>query len=165
MSTRLSLEEAKNKALQYLHKGYHCGPAVMQVMWESCGLENEDFLWAAIPFMGGISGHQNAPCGAVSASAVFLGLRHRCPLSDKEQAKQARNNARLRAGKLVRDFQEKFGEITCQGLIGIDFNKPEAYQAFLSSGKAKETCERFVLYVIEKLYAFEEDKFLEVVAP
>jgi C_GCAxxG_C_C family probable redox protein len=165
MTNLISLEEAKDKAIKYLHKGYHCGPAVLQVMWESCGMENEDFLWAAIPFMGGISGHQNAPCGAVSGAAVFLGLRHRCPLADKEKAKQARNTARLQAGMLVKDFQEKFGDITCRGLIGIDFNKPGEYQAFLASGKSKETCESYVLWVIEKLYSFEKAGFLEVVAP
>jgi len=73
-------------------------------MWEAYSLDNEDFLWAGIPFMVGISGEQQAPCGAVSASAVSLGLRHRCSFADKEKVKQARNAARHYAGKLVRDF-------------------------------------------------------------
>jgi hypothetical protein len=113
--------------------------------------------------MGGISGYQQAPCGAISASAVFLGLRHRCSLVDKEKAKQARNNSRLQAGKLVGDFIQKFGDITCRGLLGLDFNAPGAYQKFLESGKPKETCEQYVLFVIEKLYSFEQEKFLEVI--
>ncbi len=63
-------------------------------MWEAYELGNEDFLWAGITFFGGISREQDAPCGAVSGGAVALGLKYRCALSDKEKAKQARNDAR-----------------------------------------------------------------------
>lgn len=64
---------------------------------------------------------------------------------------------------MVGDFNEKFGDITCQGLIGIDFNKPGEYQGFLASGRSKDTCEKYILYLIEKLYSFEQEKFLEVI--
>jgi hypothetical protein len=127
-------------------------------MWEAYGLGNEDFLWAGIPFMAGISGEQQAPCGAVSASAVSIGLRHRCSFADKEKVKQARNAARHDAGKLVRDFTKQFGDITCRGLLGLDFSKPGEYQRFLESGVWKGTCEKYVQYVIEKLYEFEDEK-------
>ncbi len=134
-------------------------------MWETYDMGNEDFLWAGIPFMGGISGHQDAPCGAITASAVFLGLIHRCSLSDKAKAKQARTTIRLQADKLVGDFIQKFGNITCRGLLGLDFNVPGEYQKFLESGKPKDTCEKYILYIIEKLYSFEQEKFLEVIEP
>lgn len=127
-------------------------------MWEAYGLDNEDFLWAGIPFMAGISGEQQAPCGAVSASAVILGLRHRCSFSDKEKVKEARNAIRQYAGRLVRDFTKQFGDITCRGLLGLDFSKPGEYQKFLESGVWKDTCEKYVQYVIEKLYEFEDEK-------
>ena len=127
-------------------------------MWEAYGLGNEDFLWAGIPFMAGIRGEQQAPCGAISASAVSLGLRHRCSLADKEKAEQARNNARHYAGKLVRNFTKQFGDITCRGLLGLDFSKPGEYQRFRESGVWKEKCEKYVQYTIEKLYEFEDEK-------
>jgi C_GCAxxG_C_C family probable redox protein len=127
-------------------------------MWEAYDLGNEDFLWAGIPFMGGISGEQQAPCGAVSASAISLGLRHRCSLADKEKAEQARNTARHYAGKLVRHFTKQFGDITCRGLLGIDFSKPGEYQKFRESGVSKDKCEKYIQYIIEKLYEFEDEK-------
>jgi hypothetical protein len=127
-------------------------------MWETYNMGNEDFLWAGIPFNGGISGHQLAPCGAISASAISLGLIHRCSLADKEKAKQARNTIRLQADKLVADFTKEFGDITCRNLLGLDFTVPGAYQKFQESGKSKDTCEKYVLYVIEKLYSFEQEK-------
>ena len=108
--------------------------------------------------MAGISGEQEAPCGAISASAVSLGLRHRCTLADKEKVKHARNAARHYAGKLVRDFTKQFGDITCRGLLGLDFSKPDEYQRFRESGVWKEKCEKYVQYTIEKLYEFEDEK-------
>jgi C_GCAxxG_C_C family probable redox protein len=125
-------------------------------MWEACDLGNEDFLWAGIPFMGGISGQQQAPCGAVSAAAVYLGLRHRCSLQDKEKAKQARNIIRHHAGELVKDFNHQFGNIICKDLLGIDFSKPGEDLNFRSSVRGGEKCEKYVQFVIEKLYEFEK---------
>ena len=105
-------------------------------MWEAYGLENEDFLWTGIPFLGGIGGFQNAPCGVVSSTAVCLGLRHRAPLEDKERAKQARHAIRTFAAKIVSEFNQEFGDINCRGLIGMDFSKPGVYKTFLESLRA-----------------------------
>lgn len=127
-------------------------------MWEADEMGNEDFLWAGITFMGGISSQQQAPCGAISASAVSLGLRYRCPSADKEKAKEGRNLARYYAGQLVKDFTKEFGDITCRGLLGLDFSLPGGYQKFRESGVWKETCEKYVQYIIAKLYEFDGDK-------
>jgi len=127
-------------------------------MWDVYGLDNEDFLWSCIAFMGGISGQQKAPCGAVSASAVCLGLRHRCSLCDKEKAKASRTMIRYNASNLVKDFQDKFGDITCAALLGIDFSDPGAYQGFHESGIWKDKCNKYVEFIIEKLYEFEDGK-------
>ena len=104
-------------------------------------------------------------CGVVSASAVCLGLRHRCPLSDKERSKQARHAVRTFSAKIVTEFNGHFGDITCQGLIGMDFSKPGEYQKFLESGIWKDKCVKYVEFIIEKLYEVEDDKGLFVLAP
>jgi hypothetical protein len=100
----------------------------------------------------------------VSASAVCLGLRHSCPLSDKERAKQARQAVRTFSAKIVVEFKRHFGDITCQGLIGIDFSKPGEYQKFLKSGIWKDKCEKYVEFMIDKLYELEDDRGLFVQA-
>ena len=127
-------------------------------MWESYGIENEDILWTCIAFNGGIAGQQAAPCGAISASTVCLGLRHRWPLADKQRAKQERLDAREDASELVGSFTEKFGAITCRDLIGLDFSKPEVYRQFLESGMWKDKCEKYVQFLIEKLYELDEKR-------
>jgi len=127
-------------------------------MWESYGRENEDLLWTCVAFTGGIAGQQAAPCGAISAGAICLGLQHRCPLSEKQRAKQERLDAREDASELVKEFAEKFGAITCRDLIGMDFSQPGVYQQFLESGVWKDKCVNYVQFVVEKLYALDEKR-------
>lgn len=126
-------------------------------MWETYGLTNEDFLWAGIAFTGGIGGQQKAPCGALSSATICLGLRHRSYILDKQQIKQARLAARQHAAELVKAFTKKFGSITCLDLVGIDFSEPGGYQRFQESGVANEKCDRYVQFVIEKLYQMDTD--------
>jgi C_GCAxxG_C_C family probable redox protein len=125
-------------------------------MWETYGLDNEDFLWSCVPFMAGISGQQQAPCGVLSASLVSLGLRHRCSLSDKEKAKESRATIRHYAAELVKRFNDRFGSINCMDLIGMDLTDPAQYREFSASGIWKEKCAKYVEFVVDKLYEFEE---------
>jgi hypothetical protein len=127
-------------------------------MWEATGLGEEDFLWSSIAFMGGIAGQQQAPCGVVSSSAVFLGLRHRCSLNDKQRAKEARTLIREQAGELVRGFEKNFGTIVCRELINFDISNPEEYEKFRQSGIWRQKCNKAIEYAIDRLYDFEEGK-------
>ena len=106
--------------------------------------------------MGGIAGQQQAPCGAVSASAVCLGLRHRCSLADKDRAEQARVKARQYASEIVRDFTDRFGTIICRDLLGFDFSDTEAARRFRESGMWRDKCNKYVEFIIERLYELEQ---------
>lgn len=127
-------------------------------MWEAEDLGPEDVTWASTAFNGGIASQQDAPCGTVSSGAVCLGLRHRKPLNDKTQANQARDDARKEAGEFVNEFREKFGAITCIGLLGIDFSEPEGYRKFRESEIWREKCDVYVKYVIEYLYKLSDSQ-------
>jgi C_GCAxxG_C_C family probable redox protein len=127
-------------------------------MWEAYGLKNEDFLWAGTAFRGGIAGQQQATCGAVSASALALGLRHRRSLADKEKAEQARKAANEDAAELVRSFIQRFGAVTCIGLTGVDFSDGKAVKQAIDSGLLK--CSQQVQFVIERLYELEDKRNL-----
>ncbi len=127
-------------------------------MWEAYGLKNKDFLWAGVAFRGGIAGQQQATCGAVSASALALGLRHRRSLADKEKAEKSRNAANEDAGELVRSFIREFGAVTCIGLLGIDLSDEEANKRARESGVFEQKCHKQIEFVIEKLYELDEKR-------
>jgi len=113
---------------------------------------NEDMLWSCIAFTGGIAGKQDAPCGALSAGAVCAGMLFRQPMDQKQAAKQARLDARSTAFTIAQGFKDRFGSIACSDLVGYDFSKPEGYRQFLESGVWKEKCDKYVQFVLEKLY-------------
>jgi|TARA_B100000315_G_scaffold235105_1_gene249707 C_GCAxxG_C_C family probable redox protein len=127
-------------------------------MWETYGLDNEDLLWAGTALQGGIGGQRKAVCGAISSSAVCLGLRHRCSLDVEEEANQARLDARKEAGELVESFAENFGDIICQNLIGVDLSDPEVRRHFRESGMWEEKCHNYVKFAVEKLYELDEKR-------
>jgi hypothetical protein len=117
-------------------------------VWESFDLGPEDVLWAAVPFMGGIAGNQEAPCGAVSAAVVAAGLIHRAPLADKGRAREGRGKARSAADRIVKSFVGRFGALSCRDLVGMDFSSPGEYAKFLESGLWKEKCNRYVEFLV-----------------
>jgi C_GCAxxG_C_C family probable redox protein len=127
-------------------------------LWEAYGLKNEDFLWAGTVFRGGIAAQQQAPCGAVSAAALALGLRHRCSTADKNKAERARNAACEDAAELVKGFEEKFGAISCIGLLGVDFKDEEAMKPAVDSGIFERKCHKQIQFAIEKLYEIEKKR-------
>ncbi len=124
-------------------------------MWETYGLDNEDLLWSCTAFQGGIGGQREAVCGAISASAVCLGLRHRCSLDEEQKANQARLDARKEASELVESFAKNFGDIICQTLVGVDLSNPEVARHFRESGMWEEKCNNYVQFVVEKLYELD----------
>jgi C_GCAxxG_C_C family probable redox protein len=125
-------------------------------MWEAYGLTNGELLWSGTAFTGGIGGQQKAPCGAVSATAICLGLRHGGYATDKQKAKKGRLDARRHSSEFVDIFREKFGSIVCFDLVGIDFSKPGCYQRFQESGIWKEKCDNYVQFALEKLYELDK---------
>ena len=125
-------------------------------MWEAEELGPEEVLWSSTAFNGGIAGQQKAPCGAVSAAAVCLGLRHRCPTDDSERANQAREAARRDANLYVRRFLDEFGAVACGELLGFDFGNAEAAQRFREAEMWREKCDNYVKFAIRELYALAD---------
>ncbi len=158
MKLKLTLDEAKSRVLQYMRQNYHCGPSVLKTMMEAYGLKDEDLLWAGTAFRGGIAGQQQCPCGSVSASTIALGFRYRCSAKDRGKAEKAREAASKDAAELVMSFQEKFGAVTCIGLLGVDFTNEEAMKKAIERDLFKDKCHNYVQFAIEKLYELESKR-------
>ena len=157
MKFKMTLEEAKERALDLMHHGNDCGPSVMQVMCETSGFD-EDLFWAGFALYGGIAGQQRATCGAVAASAVYLGLRHRMPLADKDKVAKERKIIEQEANGLAKEFTEKFSSNICIELVKLDLSIPENWRKYEEENITAKTCDLFVGFVIEKLYELEEGR-------
>jgi hypothetical protein len=155
MKYKMTLEEVKKRALDLMHHGNDCGPSVMQVMCETSGFDQELF-WAGFPLYGGIAGQQRATCGAVAASAVYLGLRHRMSLTDKEAVARERKIIEKEANGLAGEFIKKFDTTICLELVKLDLSIPENWKKYEEENITARTCDLFVNFVLEKLYEIEE---------
>ncbi len=157
MLFKMTLQEAQERALDLMHHGNDCGPSVMQVMCETSGFDS-DLFWTGFPLYGGIAGQQRATCGAAAAAAVYLGLRHRMPLTDKEAVARERKIIEKEANGLATEFIQKFGSTICLELVKLDFSKPENWKKYEEENITAITCDLFVKFVLEKLYEIEEKR-------
>lgn len=133
-------------------------------MWETSGFDNEDLLWAGFGLYGGIAGQQRGTCGAVAAMAVYLGLRHRILLSDKEAVIKAKGDIEKEASGIANEFIRWFGSLTCIDLVKVDFSDPKVRLRPPDPSLSRDTCDRFVVFVIDKLYELEERRESQGVA-
>ena len=127
-------------------------------MWETSGWKDEDLLWASMALYGGIAGQQSGPCGAISSSAVYVGLRHRRSMDDKEAVSKARLDIEREALQLAKEFASEFGTLTCLDLVGLDLSDPVVRKRFRDENISKEKCDRYMEFVIDKLYELEETR-------
>ena len=127
-------------------------------MWESEDLGSREILWTSTTFLAGFSRHRQAPCGALTAALICLGLRYRCPPEDKKQAAKGREAAGRDAHVLVESFQNKYGSISCQDLIGIDFSDPDSIRRWLENEMWSQTCDAYVSYIVAQLYDLAESR-------
>lgn len=130
----------------------------MQVMHKAYGLDDDAMLWAGTTFFGGISGHQDGVCGAVSGIGIALGLRYRENSGDSEKAQQARETAIQKTGEIVRQFKKRFGTIVCIDLVGVDFSDPEAAKRHFENPPCgiTDTCSDFVKFAVETMIELDE---------
>lgn len=142
-------EQAKAEAMKgYLDPGpnhLNCAQAVVR-----CGLlatGQDPDLTKIAGYLGGGLARMGQVCGAISGAAVALGLRDQCgDTAQKEQ--QVDTFAWLQ--KLVCDFEEEFGSVTCRGLLGCDISTAEAFREAKRS-KATQRCPEFVSWTCDRL--------------
>ncbi len=125
-------------------------------MHKAYGFDDDAMLWAGTAFFGGIAGHQDGICGAVSGLGIALGFRHRDTSGEKEKEQKAREQAIKKTGEIVRQFKEKFGSINCLELVGLDFSNPEDAKQFFGNPEKQGICAGYVRFAVEKLVELEE---------
>src|SRR5450756_2696762 len=108
---------------------------------------DQDSVVLARSFGGGIT-RMGQVCGALSGSAMSLGLRDLCRgLSWPDGASP--DTEKLQ--QLFRQFEAEFGALTCRELVGYVTDTPEGYDTFRAGGKYV-SCEGYVSGAYDHLY-------------
>ena len=130
---------AETKALNYFNT-HNCCQAVLRTVLEEKGLMFDEAIFIGSGFGGGIIGRGEI-CGAVSGAVMAVGILNKNLYSDLAEHK----NATREITKLFYErFEGIYGHSTCNGLIGIDRNDPEAKRKASEAGIYRENCPKFV---------------------
>lgn len=145
----LSPRDAKSEALARFNDPgpdhINCAQAVVYFALLTLGAE-ADHLTTARYFGGGIAG-LGETCGAITGSALALGLRDQLAADDSADA-VPQTREQLQA--FVRDFTRQFGACRCNDLTGFDMSTPEGHDAFMAS-EARGRCKEFVGSMCDRL--------------
>jgi C_GCAxxG_C_C family probable redox protein len=109
------------------------------------GGESIDYHLAA-GFGGGL-GRNGYVCGAVAAATMIISLEGR----GKEK-----NEIYREVDGFLNEFQSRFGEVNCRGLLGVDLKTKEG-MAFLAAAGHKK-CADYVRYAADKVGAMISGK-------
>ena len=104
-------------------------------------------LMTAARYLGGGVGSMGETCGAITGTALALGLRD-CHTASDDPDLQPRTAESLR--ELVGDFIDEYGACRCIDLTGFDISTPEGRDAFGVS-EARERCADYVSWMCDQL--------------
>jgi C_GCAxxG_C_C family probable redox protein len=95
-------------------------------------------------FGGGMGGTHRHICGAVTAGVMATGMAlGRDKLSDD----RSKGNDLTR--RLLKEFEEAFGSLTCYQLVGLDPSDKDWAAKFAALKIREEKCTRYVRFVVE----------------
>jgi len=117
-----------NRAAEAMGAGYNCAQAVSTTYGVKYGVPEETIARIASGFGGGVGRTDNI-CGAVSGAVMVLGLKYG-PKSAAD--KEAKTKASIKTGEFIREYERRFGAVSCTGLLGYNISLPEGREKVLT---------------------------------
>ncbi len=139
------MDAIEEKAVRLFMEGYSCAQAVLAACAPELGLDEETAKRLAAGMGAGLGGLRET-CGAVSAMAMVLGLRH-APVDPMDAKTKAALYQTVQAA--IRDFEATFGTHNCKALLqqaSIEKQAGVAPEARTAEYYAKRPCAKFVAY-------------------
>lgn len=132
---RLDLETSA-----YRERGFNCAQSVFTPFATRLGIDEALALKISAPFGGGM-GHMGQTCGAVCGALMAIGMAEGTTPGRDVAQKEACN-------KLAQAFETQFvelhGDLSCQGLLGLDLGVPAELQVAKDEGLFQTLCPVFV---------------------
>jgi C_GCAxxG_C_C family probable redox protein len=152
----MSPEDAKADALaRFIDPGpdhINCAQTVLRFALLVMG--HDPAMATSASYFGGGAAGMGEICGAVSGTALSLGLRdyYLARNGYKEQAGVLSEgpSTRERLQGFMRGFAEEYGSLRCRDLTGFDLTTPDGHDAFMKS-EARERCRFYVGEMCDRL--------------
>lgn len=133
----------------YLDDGHAhgCAEAAFVALKGALSLPAPDDASAAMALNGGIA-YSGGTCGAITGSALAIGLLAASRIDDHRAAKAT---ARRIVARLMDDFEAAHGALDCRTLTGYRLRTPEEHDAFIASGVWRHGCMRQLEFAVARL--------------
>lgn len=112
--------EARNKAGDYFRSGYNCSESMFLAFREWPGIDAPVDMVRAFTGLGGGLGHAGCMCGALTGSAMVLGL-----LKGRTSAEESRDQAYALTREFHDRFESNFGYTCCRSLNPHPFDSKD----------------------------------------
>ena len=142
----MSKEEAVRRAAGYAEEDFLCSEAVLMALSECLGVSSEIIPRIATGFGAGVGG-KGEVCGALSGAVMGLGLRF--GRSTVEEGEGERRPHWF-STELATRFQEQFGHVRCEDLLGLDLSLAEDFRTYHERGLWEINC-RDIIKVATRL--------------
>ena len=130
----MSIAEVRKNAEESFASGLYCAESVVLAIARAQGLESELLPKIATAFCSGMS-RSCSTCGALTGALLGIGLALGRSRPD-ESVEPAYSAGR----KLIKEFEQEFGDCNCYTLLGgCDMNTPEG-QAMFQEERLMEHC-------------------------
>lgn len=137
---------AKDKALDYFGRHFHCSQAVLAAYADECGLTEEQALKLGGCFGSGM--RKGEVCGACTGALMVLGaLYGQCDETDLE-SRELSNRVN---DEMMDGFAEKMGSCLCRDILGCDVRTEEGIRFARENNLFKELCPRVVADAVDVL--------------
>ncbi len=134
------------KAVEYFMSGYTCAQSVLLAFAEDLGMEFKAAARLSDGLGGGIAKTDNV-CGAITAMAAAISLKHGKELPD-EGEKHAKTYDLV--GKAVEEFKASFdGMKNCTQLLGKNLSVQEEFEQAVDGGMFHKVCPSYVEKAVE----------------
>jgi C_GCAxxG_C_C family probable redox protein len=112
---------------------------------------DKDVMRLASNFGGGVAGWGSA-CGALTGAAMAFGLiMGTNGYETPEDFRLKRERMRALTQTFIKEFEEKWGNVGCYGLLGVNTRTPEGKARYDEMKARGEThCEEYVKWAAEK---------------
>ncbi|MCP4543622.1 MAG: C_GCAxxG_C_C family protein [Chloroflexi bacterium] len=127
-------------AVSSFDQGFSCAQAVLSAFGPQLGLDHETALKVAGGFGGGMA-RLGQTCGAVTGAFMVIGLEYAgTQAGDQETKDKVYALIQEFAGK----FQERYGTIVCNKLVGCDIGIPAERERAKEQGIFATLCPKLV---------------------
>ena len=167
---KATLDKVEKRAYELIDKYHGCSQCSLLAVQEVCGMRDDMLAKASIGLAGGV-GSMRSACGALTGSALALGMKYGRDVSalegPAEKAIEIEYAALEPVAKLAKWFEREFGSIVCRDIrtafMGTELSREVPWQKqWIKELGIHEHCSKIVAKTARRAAAMLDNPNLSI---